>query len=56
MRNTDPRRPVELVGVYIGAANLEGTGYVFVSDIAPGQRGNARPPAARAGGRRTRRK
>ena len=48
MRNVDPRRPVELVGVYVGAPNLRGTGYVYVGEIAATGRG----PGARKRGRR----
>ncbi len=46
MRNPDPRRPVELVGVYVGAPNLRATGYVYVGEIEAPAR------AARAGRRR----
>ena len=45
MRNVDPRRPVELVGVYVGAPNLRATGYVYMGEIAASGRG------ARAGRR-----
>jgi quercetin dioxygenase-like cupin family protein len=46
MRNVDARRPVELVGVYVGAPNLGATGYVYVGEIgaspARGRRGRPR--------------
>lgn len=42
MRNTDPHEPIELVGVYIGAPNLEATGYEYRGDI------EASPPPDRA--------
>lgn len=51
MRNVDPRRPVELVGVYVGAPNLRGTGYVYVGEI-----GAPRRPGAGAGRGRERRR
>jgi quercetin dioxygenase-like cupin family protein len=49
MRNVDPRHPVELVGVYVGAPNLRATGYVYVGEIegpawqAPAGRRRAAP-------------
>ena len=33
LRNLDANEPVELVGGYVGAGDLEGTGYRFVSQI-----------------------
>jgi quercetin dioxygenase-like cupin family protein len=33
LRNLDPDEPVELVGGYVGAADLEATGYRFISQI-----------------------
>jgi quercetin dioxygenase-like cupin family protein len=33
LRNLDDDEPVELVGGYVGAGDLEGTGYRFISQI-----------------------
>lgn len=47
LRNLDPRRPIELVGAYVGAPNLQATGYRFVGPI-----GDTGGVPRRGGGRR----
>jgi len=43
LRNLDDRAPVELVGIYVGGANLEEAGYEYVGEVTDAYRQADRP-------------